>query len=70
MLYVPYVLGDIDGVEGVTDRDAVYLLYHTFLSDIYPVNQDRDFKGDGEGNDKVAVYLLYNTFLPDLYPIN
>ena len=70
MLYVPYVLGDIDGVEGVTDRDAVYLLYHTFLSDIYPVNQDCDFNGDGEVNDKDAVYLLYYTFLPDLYPIN
>lgn len=65
-----YVVGDIDGVEGVTDRDAVYLLYHTFLSDIYPVNQDCDFNGDGEVNDKDAVYLLYYTFLPDLYPIN
>ena len=65
-----YTPGDIDGVEGVTDADAVYLLYHTFLSDIYPVNQDCDFNGDGEVNDKDAVYLLYYTFLPDLYPIN
>ena len=65
-----YTSGDIDGVEGVTDRDAVYLLYHTFLSDIYPVNQDCDFNGDGEVNDKDAVYLLYHTFLPDLYPID
>ena len=65
-----YTPGDIDGVEGVTDADAVYLLYHTFLSDIYPVNQDCDFNGDGEVNDKDAVYLLYHTFLPDLYPIN
>ena len=67
---VDYVIGDVYGVEGVTDRDAVYLLYHTFLSDIYPVNQDCDFNGDGEVNDKDAVYLLYHTFLPDLYPIN
>ena len=65
-----YTPGDIDGVAGVTDADAVYLLYHTFLSDIYPVNQDCDFNGDGEVNDKDAVYLLYYTFLPDLYPIN
>ncbi|MBO5089656.1 MAG: InlB B-repeat-containing protein, partial [Clostridia bacterium] len=64
-----YVVGDIDGVEGVTDRDAVYLLYHTFLSDIYPVNQDCDFNGDGEVNDKDAIYLLYHTFLPELYPL-
>ena len=62
--------GDIDGVEGITDRDAVHLLYHTFLPSIYPVNQDCDFNGDGEVNDKDAVYLLYHTFLPDLYPID
>lgn len=65
-----YITGDLDGIPGVTDADAVYLLYHTFLSDIYPVNQDCDFNGDGEVNDKDAVYLLYYTFLPDLYPIN
>ena len=66
----PYTPGDIDGVEGVTDRDAVHLLYHTFLPDLYPVNQDCDFNNDGYVNDKDAVYLLYHTFLPDLYPIN
>ena len=32
----------------ITDRDAVHLLYHTFLPDLYPVNQDCDFNGDGE----------------------
>ena len=68
--FIKFDLGDIDGIDGVTDADAVYLLYHTFLSDIYPVNQDCDFNGDGEVNDKDAVYLLYYTFLPDLYPIN
>ena len=65
-----YTPGDIDGVEGVTDRDAVHLLYHTFLPDLYPVNQDCDFNNDGSVNDKDAVYLLYHTFLPDLYPIS
>ena len=61
--------GDLNGDESVTDADAVYLLYYTFLPDIYPVNQDCDFNGDGQVNDKDAVYLLYHTFLPDLYPI-
>ncbi len=65
-----YVVGDIDGVEGVTDRDAVHLLYYTFLPNLYPVNQDCDFNGDNEVNDKDAIYLLYYTFLPDLYPID
>ena len=66
-LYTP---GDLDGVEGVTDADAVYLLYHTFLPDLYPVDQDCDFNGDGEVNDSDAVHLLYYTFLPDLYPLH
>ena len=68
--YVKYVAGNVDDDTEITDRDAVYLLYHTFLPDIYPVNQDCDFNGDGEINDKDAVYLLYHTFLPDLYPLS
>ncbi len=66
----PYTPGNIDSAEGVTDRDAVHLLYHTFLPNLYPVNQDCDFNGDNEVNDKDAIYLLYHTFLPDLYPIS
>ena len=68
--YLKSTPGDIDGIEGVTDRDAVYLLYHTFLPSSYPVNQDCDFNKDGEINDKDAIYLLYHTFLPESYPIN
>lgn len=64
-----YIAGDVNGDDEVTDRDAVHLLYHTFLPDLYPVNQDCDFNGDGEVTDRDAVYLLYYTFLPDLYPI-
>ncbi len=61
--------GDLDKNEQVTDADAVYLLYHTFLPDAYPVDQDCDFNGDGVVTDQDAVYLLYYTFLPDQYPI-
>lgn len=68
--YVPaYIPGDIDGVEGVTDADAVYLLMHTFFSDMYPVDQPCDFNGDGAVTDADAVYLLMYTFFPDMYPI-
>lgn len=66
----PHLPGDVDGDEEVADGDAVYLLYHTFLSDLYPVAQSCDFNGDGEVNDGDAVYLLYYTFLPDLYPLH
>ena len=62
-------VGDLDGDDEVTDRDAVYLLYHTFLPDKYPIGQGSDFDGDGEVTDRDAVYLLYHTFLPEKYPI-
>ena len=68
--YVLYVVGDLDGEVGITDADAVYLLYHTFLPDLYPVDQSCDFDGDGYVTDADAVYLLYYTFLPDLYPLH
>ncbi len=65
-----YTSGDVDGNDMVTDADAVYLLYYTFLPQVYPVSQDCDFDGDGQVTDADAVYLLYYTFLPDVYPIH
>ena len=63
------VPGDVDGVEGVTDADAIYLLYHTFYPDEYPIEGECDFNGDGELTDADAIYLLYYTFYPDEYPL-
>lgn len=65
-----YTPGDIDGVDGITDADAVYLLMHTFFPDDYPVNQNCDFNGDGIVTDADAVYLLMFTFFPEDYPLH
>ena len=65
-----YALGNIDGVEGVTDADAEYLLMYTFFPDDYPVNQECDFNGDGKVNDADAEHLLMYTFFPEDYPLN
>lgn len=70
MIYVPYVLGDIDGIDGVTDADAEYLLMFTFFPEDYPVNQTCDFNGDGKVNDADAEHLLMFTFFPEDYPLH
>lgn len=61
--------GDLNDDKAVTDSDAVYLLFHTFFAEEYPVNQNCDFDKDGEVTDKDAVYLLFYTFFPEEYPL-
>lgn len=65
-----YTSGNIDGVEGVTDADAEYLLMYTFFPEDYPVNQSCDFNGDGFVNDADAEHLLMYTFFPEDYPLH
>ena len=67
---LPYTLGDIDGVEGVTDADAEWLLMYTFFPEDYPVNQTCYFNGDGKVNDADAEHLLMFTFFPEDYPLH
>ena len=64
-----YTPGNIDGDDEITDRDAIYLLYHIFYPDLYPISQPCDFNGDGKVDDGDATYLLYYTFYPELYPL-
>lgn len=63
------VPGDLDGVEGVTSDDAVYLLFHTLFAERYPVDQTCDFDKSGVVNSDDAVYLLFHTLFPSRYPI-
>jgi hypothetical protein len=65
-----YVLGSMDGDEDVDSDDAIYLLYHTFLPEEYPLDQNGDMDGDGDVDSDDAIYLLYHTFLPDEYPLH
>jgi hypothetical protein len=62
-------VGDVDGEEGISSNDAIYLLMHTFFPEEYPVSQDSDFDGDGEVSSNDAIYLLMYTFFPEEYPL-
>ena len=65
-----YIIGDFDENEKVNSADVIYLLWHTFLPDRYPVVQNADFNNDGKINSVDVIYLLWHTFLPDKYPLN
>ena len=61
--------GDLDGDEKITDKDAIYLLMHSYFPEDYPVNQPLDYNNDGLINDKDAIYLLMHCYFPEDYPI-
>ena len=63
------IRGDVNENGTVDDSEAIYLLYHTFFPEQYPVFQSCDYNGDGKVNDSDAIYLLYYTFFPDSYPL-
>ena len=65
-----YTPGDIDGLAGISDADARYLLMYTFFPEDYPVDQSCDFNGDNSVDDNDARYLLMHTFFPEDYPLN
>lgn len=65
----PDEVGDLDGEEGVSSNDAIYLLMHTFFPEEYPVSQESDFDGSGTVDSNDAIYLLMHTFFPEEYPL-
>ena len=64
------IKGDVDGDGDIDSDDAIYLLYHTFYEDEFPVNQTVDFDGDGDIDSDDAIYLLYYTFYEDEFPLH
>jgi hypothetical protein len=64
-----YTPGDVDGTEGITKDDAIYLLMSTFFPEDYPVSQDCDYDQNGAVDKDDAIYLLMHTFFPEDYPL-
>jgi hypothetical protein len=63
------VIGDLDGVAGVTEDDAIYLLRHVLMPSQFPVNQGVDFDGSWSVDEDDAIYLLQHVLLPYMFPL-
>lgn len=61
--------GNLDGVSGVTEDDAIYLLQHVLLPDVFPVSQNVDFDKSGVVDESDAIYLLQHVLLPEFFPL-
>ena len=61
--------GDFDGNGKLTSADAVWLLRHVMIGEVYPIGQSGDVNGDGTLNSFDAVYLLRHVMIGDLYPL-
>jgi hypothetical protein len=62
--------GDLDGILGVNEDDAVYLLQHILMPDLFPISQNVDFDGSGEVSEDDAIYLLQHVLMPDMFPLS
>ena len=62
--------GDVNHDGDVTDADGIYLLWHIFFPEDYPVYVENDFNGDGVVTDDDGIYLLWHIFFPEDYPLH
>jgi hypothetical protein len=60
---------EISGDGTLSSADALYLLRHTIMNDLYPINQSGDVNGDSKVNSADAIYLLRHTIMPGIYPL-
>lgn len=64
------LIGDVTLDGKVTEEDGVYLLWHTFFPEDYPLETYADFDKDGKLDEKDGIYLLWHVFFAADYPLS
>ena len=62
--------GDMNGDGKVGLDDAIYLLQHVLMPELFPVSKAVDFDGNGSLSVDDAIYLLQHVLMPGLFPLN
>lgn len=65
-----YALGDLDRNDTLDENDAIYLLWHVFFPEEYPIYAWADFDKSGTVDESDGIYLLWHIFFPDEYPLS
>lgn len=65
-----YPKGDMDRNNKVNEEDAIYLLWHVFFPEEYPIYAWADFDQSGAVDENDGIYLLWHVFFPEEYPLN
>lgn len=65
----PNPAADIDGNGKIDEDDAIYLLQHILMPDVFPLEQSMDCDGNGVMNENDALYLLMHVFIPGEFPL-
>ncbi len=65
-----YAPGDMDRNDKLDENDAIYLLWHVFFPQEYPIYARADFDNNGKVDENDAIYLLWHVFFPQEYPLS
>lgn len=65
-----YQRGDVNHDNHVDENDGIYLLWHVFFPEDYPVYVQNDFDGDGSVSEADGIYILWHVFFPEDYPLH
>ena len=63
------IRGDMNEDDIKNSADAIYLLRHVIMPQMYPISQEADVNGDGVVNSADAIYLLRHVIMPNMYPL-